>query len=364
MARENLTKAESYLVTYTIEPGEAGMRLDLFLKLKYRKLSREYLQKGIREGKIKLNHKMSKPGQILRLGDKVFVLSSKRNEPEVDFNYKVLHEDASILVIEKPGNLPVHPSGRYFFHTLLTQLKVENGNEVDEKKEFFIVHRIDRETSGVLVIAKNSKAAASLVSQFGKRETAKEYLAIVNGVVEKDSFTVDVPLATDPHSEIRIKMHVVEMDSNGEPLYVPKDDVLHALTTFEVVERLDGFTIVRCRPHTGRQHQIRVHLWHVGHPIAGDKLYGTESSVFLRSIHEIVEIPVAGGRTLKRHALHAYKLGFNHPDSGEKMEFVSAFPEELQKFLDDVRRPARHLALVPELSPNVHTNQFDGSISP
>jgi RluA family pseudouridine synthase len=356
MARENLTKAESYLVTYTIEPGEAGMRLDLFLKLKYRKLSREYLQKGIREGKIKLNHKMSKPGQILRLGDKVFVLSSKRNEPEVDFNYVILHEDESILVIEKPGNLPVHPSGRYFFHTLLTQLQVENGNEVNNKKQFFIVHRIDRETSGVLVIAKNAKAAASLVGQFGKRETEKEYLAIVNGVIEEDSFVVDAPLSTDPRSEIRIKMNVVEMDGRGEPLYVPKEEVLQASTAFEVVERLEGFTIVRCKPHTGRQHQIRVHLWHKGHAIAGDKLYGTDSSVFLRSIHEIVEIPVAGGLTLKRHALHAHKLRFHHPDTAVKMEFVSPFPLELQDFLRNVR--------AQEEFPRVQRPQFDGTLSP
>jgi RluA family pseudouridine synthase len=338
MAREHETKEGSYLVTWTVEPGEAGMRLDLFLKDKYRKLSREYLQKSIKEGNVTLNHQDTKPSQILRVRDKVYVLSTKGAEPAVDFNYQILYEDAHILVIEKPGNLPVHPSGRYFFHTLLTQLRVENGNEVDQKKEYYIVHRIDRETSGVLVIGKTSAAAASLVDQFGKRETSKEYLAVVKGVVEKDSFVVDAALARDPHAEIRLKMHVVEMGSDDEPLYVPRSEILPASTAFEVVERLNGFTILRCRPHTGRQHQIRVHLWHVGHPIAGDKLYGTDASLFLRSMNEILPLPVGDGLTLGRHALHAHKLGFRHPATGEPMEFVSPLPPELEDFVQKVRK--------------------------
>lgn len=338
MAREHETKEGSYLVTWTVEPGEAGMRLDLFLKDKYRKLSREFLQKSIKEGNVTLNHLDTKPSQVLRVRDKVYVLSTKGTEPEVDFKYQILYEDAHILVIEKPGNLPVHPSGRYFFNTLLTQLRVENGNEVDQKKEYYIVHRIDRETSGVLVIGKTSAAAASLVDQFGKRETSKEYLAIVKGVVELDSFAVDAPLARDPHSEIRLKMHVVEMGAEGEPLYVPKSEILPAQTAFEVVERLNGFTILRCKPHTGRQHQIRVHLWHLGHPIAGDKLYGTDASLFLRSMQEILPLPVGEGLTLGRHALHAHKLGFRHPVTGEKMEFTSPLPPELEEFVQKVRK--------------------------
>jgi 23S rRNA pseudouridine1911/1915/1917 synthase len=337
MAREHSTKADSYLVTWTVEPGEAGQRLDLFLKDKYRKLSREYLQRSIKEGNVTLNHKGTKPSQILRVKDKVFVLSNKGQEPEVDFNYRILHEDDAILVIEKPGNLPVHPSGRFFFHTLLTQLRVENGNEVDQQKEFYIVHRIDRETSGILVIGKTSKAAASLVEQFEKRQTDKEYLAIVRGVVEQDSFVVDAPLARDPHSEIRLKMHVVEMGADGEPLYVPKSEMLPARTAFEVVERLPGFTVVRCKPHTGRQHQIRVHLYHVGHPLAGDKLYGTDADFFLRSTREKVDVEEAGVG-LSRHALHAFRLAFRHPVSGEPMEFSSPFPPELDEFLRKVRK--------------------------
>jgi RluA family pseudouridine synthase len=315
------------------------MRLDKFLKEKYRKLSREYLQRGIKDGAITLNHKATKPAALLRLHDKVYVMSKNRGkEPEVDFNYDVLFEDDTVVVVNKPGNLPVHPTGRYFFNTLLTQLRVENGNEVDQEKEFYIVHRLDRETSGVLVIGKNPAAAASLVTQFEKRATAKEYLAIVKGVVEKDSQVIDAPLGSDTRSEIRIKMGVVEMGADGEPLYLPKSEVLPASTQVEVVERFANYTLVRCRPHTGRQHQIRVHLWHIGHPIVGDKLYGQNAEFFLRAINEPLSVEVEPGISLRRHALHAYKLGFAHPVTREAMEFTSPLPKELDDFLKQVRK--------------------------
>jgi len=342
MAREHETTSETYLVTWTVEPGEAGMRLDLFLKEKYRRLSREFLQKSIKDGSVTLNHKGSKPGQVLRVQDKIYVLSKKQSEPEVSFDYKILFEDEHILVVEKPGNLPVHPSGRYFFHTLLTQLRVENGNEVDQRKEFYLVHRIDRETSGVLVIGKTSKAAAGLVSQFEAREVDKEYLAIAQGHIEQDSFDVDVPMSKCRHSEIKLKMNVVELDQTGEPMFIPKSEVMLARTHFEVVERIPGYTIVKCRPHTGRQHQIRVHLWHIGHPIAGDKLYGPDDALFLRSMQEIVEMPVGHGLYLSRHALHAYRLAFKHPFTGERMLFESPFPPELQHIVDTVKKAPLH----------------------
>jgi 23S rRNA pseudouridine1911/1915/1917 synthase len=337
MVREHSTNSDSYLVTWTVQPGEVGMRLDLFLREKYRKLSREYLQRAIKEGRVTLNHKNVKPSQILRDQDKVYVLSTRGNEPPVDFDFRILYEDDSILVIEKPGNLPVHPTGRYFFHTLLTQLRVKNGNEVDQKQEFYIVHRIDRETSGLLVVGKTSEAAASLVSQFEKRQTQKEYLAIVKGEIAEDTFAVDAPMCRDYRSEIRIKMNVAELDPTGEPLYVPKSELLPALTNFEVVERVNGFTILKCKPHTGRQHQIRVHLWHLGFPIAGDKLYGQEASIFLRSMNEILELSLGEGLSLRRHALHAYRLEFFHPITKERLNFQSEFPRELDEFLKKVR---------------------------
>ncbi|NUM89316.1 MAG: RluA family pseudouridine synthase, partial [Bdellovibrionales bacterium] len=182
MAREHAhTSDDTYLVTWTVEPGEQGQRVDVFLKSKYRRLTRGQIQNSIKEGRVTLNHEPVKPSRILRPGDRVFVVSVRGGEPEVDFNFRVIHEDETILVVDKPGNLPVHPSGRYFFNTLLTQLRVVNRNEVDQRKEFYVVHRVDRETSGVLVLAKTPVAANSLVKQFEGRRTQKEYLAIVKG---------------------------------------------------------------------------------------------------------------------------------------------------------------------------------------
>ena len=194
----------------------------------------------------------------------------------------------------------VHPTGRFFFHTLLTQLRVQNGNEVDQKKEFYLVHRIDRETSGLLVIGKTSAAAANLVAQWDKKAVFKEYLAIVKGNVREDSFLIDAPLARDPHSEIKLKMNVAELGADGEPLYLPKSEILPSRTQIHVSERLGNYTVVRAQPHTGRQHQIRVHLWHLGHPIAGDKLYGTDASFFLRTMKEILHVEVERGIKIGR----------------------------------------------------------------
>lgn len=338
MAREHQTNADSYLVTWTVEPGEADQRLDLFLKNKYRRLSREYLQKNIREGKVTLNNKAAKPSQQMRLGDKVRVISVRSSEePVVDFDFQILYEDDAVLVVNKPGNLPVHPTGRFFFNTLLTQLRVVNSNEVDQSRDFHVVHRIDRETSGVLVLGKTPAAAASLVAQFQKRQIEKEYLAIVKGIVQKDEFEIDLALGRDPHSEIRLKMHVVETGADGEPLYLPKAEVLAAKTIINVVERLGRYTLVKCKPHTGRQHQIRVHLDYIGHPIAGDKLYGVAQEVFLKSIKTLIAIEVEPGISLWRHALHAYRLQFLHPITRKKMEFIAELPPELQAFLDAIR---------------------------
>ena len=337
MAKLAQTTENTYLVTWTVEPGEDGKRLDLYLKSKYSRLSRESLKRGIQGGMVMINREKAKPARLLRLQDQVSVLTVKKNEPEVDFNYEILYEDQSLLLINKPGNLPVHPSGRYFFNTLLTQLRVKNKNELDQSKNFHVIHRIDRETSGVIVLAKTEKAAAHLVEQFANRETKKEYLAIVKGVMPEDRYVINAPLARDPHAEIRLKMHVVQLGADGNPLFLPQAAIMPASTIVEVEERLEGFTLLRCKPHTGRQHQIRVHLEHMGYPIVGDKLYGTSSDVFLRNIREALSIEVRPGLSLSRHALHAHRLSFRHPDTNEMMVFHAPLPKELLYFLNKVR---------------------------
>ena len=338
MSRIDTALENSYLVTWTVEPGENGLRLDLFLKEKYRTLSRERIQKSIKDGRTTVNHDQTKPSRLLKTGDKVFVLSVKGNEPPVDLNYKIIYEDDTILVVDKPGNLPVHPVGRYFFNSLLTQLRIVNRNEIDQTRNFYLVHRIDRETSGVLVMGKLPEAATNLVEQFSNRETAKEYLAIVRGRMEKDHYSVNAPMARDAKSDIRLKMGVVEYDKLGKALYVEEKDILQAKTDFDVLERIGNYSIVRCKPHTGRQHQIRVHLMHIGFPIVGDKLYGVSDDVFYESLKGPLTIEVEPGISVSRHALHAHRLTFTHPKTREKKEFVSEFPHELRVFLDKVKK--------------------------
>lgn len=342
MAKDFDATENSYVMKWTVEPYDAGQRLDHFLKEKYRKRSREQIKEAIHDGLVELNYQPTKPARVLRLNDKVYVRSEKKNEPIVDFNYRTIFEDDAIIVVDKPGNLPVHPTGRFFFNTLLTRMQTVNNNEVDQNRQFYLVHRIDRETSGLLVIARDADSCAHLTKQFNDRKTKKEYLAIARGRMELDEQTVNLPLGKDPHSLVGLKMSTVALDAAGKPLYLHEDAVLQAETHFKVLERVGNYTVVRVRPHTGRQHQIRVHLDAVGHPIAGDKLYGQAGTeVFLRNLQgENPHVEVEPGLSLSRHALHAACLGFTHPKTGEWMEFEAAFPEELENFLVQVRNKA------------------------
>lgn len=339
MALKSATHSEdTFLMTWTVENGEHGVRLDHFLKTKYKALSRERLQGAIKEGRITLNKAVSKASRLLKPGDKVSVLSERGNEPEVDMNYQILFEDDHIIIVDKPGNLPVHPVGRFFFHTLLTQMRIVNRNEIDQNRNYFLVHRLDRETSGILIMGKQKSAAASLVDQFTTRATEKEYRAIVHGEPKEDRYVVEAHLAPDLQSGIRVKMQTVEIGPDGKPLYMGEGSVLPAKTEVIVEERLGKYSIVRCKPHTGRQHQIRVHLLHIGHPIVGDKLYGVPEDVFYQSMQGPLSLEIEPGIRLSRHALHAASLSITHPATKERLRFESKLPEELDAFLAKVRR--------------------------
>ncbi|RYZ62432.1 MAG: hypothetical protein EOP09_18830, partial [Proteobacteria bacterium] len=189
----NVTKeltSDTYLVRYRVGPNQHGLRLDQFLKDFYKRRSREQIKQAIDEGKVTLERTQGphlhvgrlKPASTLVGGDAVFVMYKKLPEPEVNFNYRVIYEDEQLFVIDKPANLPVHPSGRYFFNTLLTHLKTKGGSGILDHEEFyFLAHRIDKETSGILVLCKDSESCANVVRQFAERKTQKKYLAITRG---------------------------------------------------------------------------------------------------------------------------------------------------------------------------------------
>lgn len=191
------------------------------------------------------------------------------------------------------------------------------------EREYFLVHRIDKETSGILVLTQDREACANLTRQFAERRTEKTYLAIVRGH-PPEAFEIDAALKRDENSEIKLKMRVAPESEGGSS----------ALTSFRRLSLHGDYALVECRPRTGRQHQIRVHLEHAGHPIVGDKLYGLPESEALRFYERLRLSPEAESRLLlPRHALHAHRLRFDHPTTGQRLEFVSELPRDLREFL-------------------------------
>jgi 23S rRNA pseudouridine1911/1915/1917 synthase len=329
--------SDQYLVTHSVGPNQQGIRLDNFLKERYRKRSREQLKRAIDSGAVTVRRDQGphlqlgklKPSAQLIPGDEVLVLTERKPEPEVCFDYQILFEDESLYVINKPANLPVHPAGRYFFNTLLVHLKTRGyQTPLQSEKEYFLAHRIDKETSGVLVLTKDKESCAQITRQFSERKTRKRYLAIVKGICPEE-FTVDLPIKRASHSLIELKMVTAPEVEGGQA----------ALTSFRRLGIYgEGtpqcYSLVECLPKTGRQHQIRVHLEAAGHPIVGDKLYGMPESEALRFYERRHLTPEAEARLiLPRHALHASVLEFNHPVSGKAMSFHAPLPSDLKEFL-------------------------------
>lgn len=328
----NFKTEDQYIVTHLVE--QTGVRLDAFLKDRYRKRSRESLKRAIDSGAISLQRNQSphlvagrlKASTQLIAGDEILVVSDRKPEPPVCFDYKVIYEDEALFVIEKPANLPVHPAGRYFFNTLLVHLRTEGHRKpLKAEREFFLVHRIDKETSGILVLAKERTVCADLTRQFAERSTEKRYYAIVRGVPAQEEFEVTHAMKRSTVSRVELKMMVAPEEDGG----------LSAQTRFRRVSTHGDFALVECFPKTGRQHQIRVHLESAGHPIVGDKLYGLDEDEAYRFFERQFISPEAEAKLmLPRHALHACWIRFTHPSTGLKMEFHCPLPADLQKFLD------------------------------
>jgi 23S rRNA pseudouridine1911/1915/1917 synthase len=328
---------DEYLVTHTVDRYQTGVRLDAFLKDRYRKRSRESMKRAIDAGVITVSRNQGahltvgklKASTQLIAGDEVLVLSERKPEPPVNFDYSVIYEDDVLFVINKPANLPVHPAGRYFFNTLLVHLRTE-GHKLPLKaeREFFLVHRIDKETSGILVLAKERTVCAHLTKQFADRTTEKRYLAITHGTTP-ESFTVDQAMKRSTVSRVELKMMIAPVEDGGQTAFTH----FERLKTFKNAQ--GEFSVVQCHPKTGRQHQIRLHLEHAGHPIVGDKLYGLDEDEAYRFFErQFVSAEAEAKLMLPRHALHAAGIQFEHPTTGLWMDFDSPLPKDLQAFVD------------------------------
>ncbi|MBM3934139.1 MAG: RluA family pseudouridine synthase [SAR202 cluster bacterium] len=297
--------------TYEAVAESGGERLDRFLAGRFPDLSRSRIQTLIEDGHVTVDDRSTKASERPRAGQRIVVTvpdpGPSAIEPR-DIPLNIVYEDRHIMVVDKPAGLTVHPAAGHYNDTLANAVLAHDpdiegvGGEVRPG----IVHRLDKDTSGLLVIAKTDEAHRRLTAQFMEREVTKVYLALVHGSLKQDEATIDAPIGRHPGD--RKRMAVV---STGR----------HAATKIRVVARYRGHTLIEAQPVTGRTHQIRVHLASIGHPVAGDATYGK------------------GHAVLKRQFLHAHRLGFCHPETGEYMEFTSDLPPDLRWVLDDLVAP-------------------------
>lgn len=293
--------------------SDTGQRLDVFLAGEAPQLSRSYIQKLVMEGMVDVNGLPARANYRLRKGDSVVV----RIPPPVELVVEpepipldIYYEDADVVVVNKPRGMVVHPAEGNYSGTLVNALlhHCRDLSGINGVMRPGIVHRLDKDTSGLLMVAKNDFSHFDLARQLGERSVERRYLALVHGSVKHDRGTVDAPIGRHPKD--RQKMAVEPR--NGRP----------AVTHYRVLGRYDSFTHLDLRLETGRTHQIRVHMAYIGHPAVGDARYGPAKNPF----------------GLEGQFLHAALLGFVHPRSGERKVFEAPLPEELQKVLDKIAR--------------------------
>jgi 23S rRNA pseudouridine1911/1915/1917 synthase len=305
------------MLELTVPPAEAGTRLDRFLASSLAHLSRSRVQTLIREGHVRLNTRPAKPAEALRAADVISweepPAAPSALTPEAA-DLAILHEDEDLLVLDKAPGMVTHPAPGNEQHTLVHALLAHctNLSGIGGERRPGIVHRLDKETSGCLVVAKNDLAHQGLAAQFAGRTTRKHYLALVHGTLANAAGTIEAPIGRHPVH--RKKMSIVA-PAQGRS----------AKTDFRVRAELPGqqpgeatASLLECRLHTGRTHQIRVHLQHLGHPVIGDAVYGRKGYIY--------RAPA------KRQLLHAWRLAFNHPRSGVAMEFRAALPADFVAF--------------------------------
>ena len=292
-----------YNNTFVVNILDAYTRLDKFLDQKL-EINRSQIKKHIESGNILINGKIVKAGYSLKKGDTItvsFVDEEKLLPENIDFD--VVYEDEYLAIISKPQDLVVHPGAGNKSGTLVNGLlyKFKNlSNPIDEDRPG-IVHRLDKDTSGLMIIAKKDEAYYRLVEMFKNRDIEKHYLAIVHGNIYED-FHVEAPIGRDPNN--RIKMKVIQENSKM------------ACTSFHVLKNFNKFTLLDVTLYTGRTHQIRVHLSYVNHPVVGDETYGIKNNY-----------------KINKQLLHAYKLKFIHPISGEKLEITDEIPKRFNDFI-------------------------------
>jgi 23S rRNA pseudouridine1911/1915/1917 synthase len=299
-------------------PEDAGHRLDLFLAEHVPELSRTRIQELIREGRARVNGQIAKASHRIAAGEKIEIEVLQRPAPVAEpeeLPLELLYVDDDFVVVNKPAGMVVHAGAGHFRGTLVNALLHHLGKLPVSGGALRpgIVHRLDRETSGAMVVARNDKAHENLAEQFRSRKVRKIYLALVHGKMPRDSGTITLPISRD----LRRRTRMTARAGKGR----------HARTDWRVIARLDRCTLVEAALHTGRAHQIRAHFAAIGHPIVGDTLYGAP---------RILRVGSHNLSPLERNFLHAARLGFSHPSSGAWVEVGAPLPRDLRVYFEQV----------------------------
>ena len=299
--------------TFETKAEDTGKRIDKYLCENIPDITRSALVKLIADGNVKVNDKLVCKNYKLRAGDRAYVFVPEPTEYKVkaeNIPLDIIYEDNDLLVVNKPKGMVVHPAAGNYEGTLVNALLYhckDNLSGINGVIRPGIVHRIDKDTSGLLLVAKNDKSHNSLAKQIKAHSLTREYEAIVFGNIKDDAGTIDAPIGR--HHCDRKRMAVTDKNSK------------QAVTHFEVLERLKGYTYVKFKLETGRTHQIRVHCAYIGHPVSGDKVYGVKNEK----------------NAPDSQCLHARKIGFIHPGTNEYMEFVSKLPDYFIDYLNKLR---------------------------
>ena len=299
---------------FSIDRNTEGQRIDRYLSDELEDRSRSYIQKIMKEGYVKVNQKPVKSNYRLSFGDSVEVTLPEAKEPDIvpeNIPLDILYEDQDIIMINKPKQMVVHPAPGHYSGTLVNALMYHCGDELSGINGCMrpgIVHRIDMDTTGSLVVCKNDKAHQSLSEQLKVHSIRRIYVAIVHGNIKEDSGTVNAPIGRHPTDRKKMSIHC----KNGRD----------AVTHYKVLERFGDYTYIQCELETGRTHQIRVHMASIGHPLVGDEVYGPKKCPF---------------KGLQGQPLHARTLGIIHPTTGKYLEVNAPLPEYFIELLDRLR---------------------------
>ena len=302
------------ILNYVVSDGQSGIRIDRYLSDSNEDLSRSYIQKLLKEQKVTVQGTFVKANYKVQAGDVITVEVPDMTEPDIlpeDIPLDILYEDEDVLVVNKPKGMVVHPSAGHTTGTLVNAIMAhckENLSGINGVLRPGIVHRIDKDTTGALLVCKNDNAHRDLAMQLKEHSIKRRYRAIVAGVIKENEGTIEGPIGRHPVDRNKMAINY----KNGK----------EAVTHYRVLERFPNATYVECRLETGRTHQIRVHMTSIGHPLLGDEVYGSGKNPY----------------HLQGQTLHAMNLGCVHPSTGEYMEFTAPLPEYFEKLLEKLRK--------------------------